>query len=243
VEGFPTVDEDNVTCVDLWLKCAFWSQILSKIQHLLEFNVGGKRAVLKKIFSAAMLDASGVVGATDLFSIWIGTLSTACLQPKLLGEIGFWSFHKALHSPSILECMPSKKYAFLTQCFLQMRTLRGVDAAHLRSTGHLQEVGGPVAGANPCTSSSGNSNDNSKGSGRLALPRSATQEQSTEGGGDVSSVDWQLYTLYTFSVVCAAQWIDLRPGEKGDVKEKQINPLLEMCHRYLPFVLPIPIPL
>ena len=196
VGAFPAPDEDNVTCVDLWLKCAFWSNILSKMQQLLVFNVGGKRVALKQVFSAALLDAVAAKGGVaDLFSLWLGALATACLQPKVVREVGVWALHKALHTPIILDCIPSK-YAFLRNCFSRMKSLRGVGAV----TQQLKENGSP---------------------------------NKTEEGGEVLGVEWQLLILHTFSVVCAVQLNDLQLSERSGVKEKQLQPMVDMFHRWV----------
>jgi hypothetical protein len=211
VEGFPVVDEDNVTCVDLWLKCAFWSTVLSKIQYLLEYNVGGKGAALKRVFASALADAAAAAagGATDLFSIWAGILSTACLQPKILSEIGFWPLHRALHSPAILHCIPAKKYAFLSRCFVRMKSMREVDVDVYMTSQRMAE---PVVDGNSLS----------------------VRDKTAAAAPEVaSSVDWQLLTLHKFAVVAAVHLHELRPEERSDVKEKQLKPLLDMLHRCL----------
>jgi hypothetical protein len=225
VEGFPMADEDNITCVDIWLKCAFWSQILSKVQYFLQFNVGGKGAVLRRVFAASLLDASNIIGATDLFSIWTGTLTTGCLQPKILHEIGFLSLHKALQIPAILSCIPARKYSFLTSCFSRMENLKAVDVSCYTKTQVLTH-------ADPCVVSG------VKNAGGFTVPQTGSGVSSPRGvmetGGDITCPDWQLFTLYTFSVVCASQFNDLRPEERSDVKERQFKPVLDMLHRWTP---------
>lgn len=209
IGSFVTPDEDNVTCIDLWLNCAFWSPILSRMQHLLEFNVGGKRELMKRVFSAALREAfSGTKrGSTNVFSLWLGSVATACLQPKLVSEIGVWALHKAIHSPAILACMPSK-WNFLTSCFLRMKSLRSVNVSHYIATRQLKEQ------------------DKVSGTHHLA-----SSQEKVEEGEVVQSVDWQLFMLHTFSMVAAVQLNDLPLSERRDVKEKQLEPLLDMFRR------------
>ena len=217
VEGFPAADDDNVTCVDLWLKCAFWSRILSKVLHWIQFNIGGKGVLIKRVFTIALLDAS-MANGTDIFSIWAGTLATACLQPKILTEIGFLSLHNAMQTSIILQCIPTK-YAFLTRCMSCMASLRKVNLPHYMSTETLSE---PSSSDNLCTS------------GKLSLPGATTPVVNDEES-QVLTIDWQLFTLHRFAMLSAVQLNDLRPEQRSDVKERQFKPVIDMLHRWETF--------
>lgn len=199
VEDFPALDEDNVSCVDMWLKCAFWSSVLSKMRHLLEFNVGGKGAGVKKVLTMALLEAEAAV--VDVFSVWIGILSTACLQPEIVSEIGLLLLQNALQSRPILQCMP-KKCLFLSQCMSQLKSLRYMDVCLTDNSPTLNTEEGFVSSQNKA-----------------------------EEGGVLHSVSGQMHILYSFSVVVATRLHDLPREGRRDVKEKQLKPLVDMLHR------------
>ena len=120
LEGFhSSMDEDEVTAVDIWLKCAFWSKVFSIFLNFLEVTTAGKkREILTRLLNQSAIDAS------DLFAIWLGTISTACLQPNILLEIGLASLHKALHSDTILQYVPVNKGSLVVSCFQRLVALR-----------------------------------------------------------------------------------------------------------------------